>query len=213
MHALPHAPAAEQNKRPILNAIRMRLRDVGLLLEIGSGSGQHGEFFAAALADECPKLRWQPSELPEQLPGLAERVRRSGLGNLLPPLALDLRRADWPIEGCDACYTCNTLHIVAWAEVRALFVGAAARLPVGGELLIYGPFLDDAAPADGGLGRGSAASNLAFDRALRQADPQRGVRQLAELRRLGAECALELVEIIELPRDNQLLVFRRTAGA
>lgn len=213
MPQLPHAPAAEQNKRPILAAIRPRLRDVGLVLEIGSGSGQHAEHFAAALAEEYPALRWQPSDLAEQLPGLAERVRRSGLGNLLPPLALDLRSADWPVERCDACYTANTLHIISWAEVGALFTGVSARLPAAGELLVYGPFLDDVAAADGGLGRGSAASNLVFDRALRHGNPHRGVRQLADLCRLGAGCALRLAELVEMPRDNLLLVFRREPEA
>lgn len=59
------------------------------VLEIGSGTGQHAVHFASHL----PQLRWQPSELREALPALAERVRREGPENLAAPIELDVRAA------------------------------------------------------------------------------------------------------------------------
>src|SRR3546814_3507928 len=55
------------------------------LLEIGSGSGQHAVFFAAAL----PALIWQCSDLTDKLPGIRAWLDDAGLPNTPPPLALD----------------------------------------------------------------------------------------------------------------------------
>src|SRR5262249_18859897 len=71
----PHAmrspsEACERNKDPIPAVLREELAGSTRLLEVGSGTGQHAVHFAAAL----PQLLWQPSELAENLPPLAERI-------------------------------------------------------------------------------------------------------------------------------------------
>src|SRR5215469_16476285 len=76
--------ACERNKGPILEVLRTELADSARVLEIGSGTGQHAVHFAANL----PHLAWQPSELPENLPPLAERIRREGPHNLRPAQSL-----------------------------------------------------------------------------------------------------------------------------
>ena len=53
------APSAERNKGPILEVASRVLPARGLVLEIGSGTGQHVAHFATAL----PSLGFQPSEL------------------------------------------------------------------------------------------------------------------------------------------------------
>ena len=51
--------SAERNKGPILTLLERTLPRTGLVLEIGSGTGQHVAHFAKAL----PELTWQPSDL------------------------------------------------------------------------------------------------------------------------------------------------------
>ena len=50
--------SVERNKDPILNLLKRVLPHTGLILEIGSGTGQHVAHFAKAL----PELTWQPSD-------------------------------------------------------------------------------------------------------------------------------------------------------
>ena len=52
------APSAERNRQPILEVLARVLPPRGLVLEIGSGTGQHVAHFAKAL----PALAFQPSE-------------------------------------------------------------------------------------------------------------------------------------------------------
>ena len=60
MPALPHSPAADRNKEPILSQLGSILGERGTALEIASGTGQHTVSFAAAL----PGWTWQPSSPP-----------------------------------------------------------------------------------------------------------------------------------------------------
>jgi len=59
MDARETAPSPERNKQPILEVLARVLPPRGLVLEIGSGTGQHVAHFAKAL----PVLTFQPSEM------------------------------------------------------------------------------------------------------------------------------------------------------
>ena len=103
------APACERNKDPILAVLREIFDQPGLILEIGSGTGQHAAYFARHL----PHLRWQPCDLPSCHPSIAAYRAEAGLDNLLAPLSIDLVRDQWPLEQCDGVVCINTIHIVA----------------------------------------------------------------------------------------------------
>ena len=62
------------------------------------------------------------------------------------------------------------IHIAPWEAAVGLVRGAAALLPPDGVLYLYGPFRRD--------GRHTAPSNAAFDRSLREQNPDWGVRDL-----------------------------------
>ena len=73
---------------------------------------------------------------------------------------------------------------------------------MGGLLVMYGPYRIG--------GAHTAESNAAFDRRLRDTDPAWGVRDLEAVCELAARHALTLERRIEMPANNQTLLFRRT---
>src|SRR5580704_4712772 len=116
---LPFSEACERNKGPILEVLRIAFAARAQVLEIGSGTGQHAVHFAAHLTH----LAWHPTEQLAYLPDLASRVKLEGTRNLRQPTVLDVKQTVWPLRSVDAVYSANTLHIMAWAEVEAMFRG------------------------------------------------------------------------------------------
>lgn len=194
-----HSPAADRNKRPILDALLTLLPPSGTALEIASGSGQHLAHFAAAL----PGWDWQGSDPDEQALASIAAWRPEGRA----PLRLDVNQRAWPLpashQTLDLIYCANMLHISPWASCAALMQGSARHLRPDGLLLIYGPFVVP--------GLATAASNLAFDADLRARDPAWGLRDLKAVRQQADEAGLGLREYRALPANNLLLIFNRNA--
>lgn len=193
-----YAPAALRNRGPILGVLESILPPCGLTLEIASGSGEH----AMAIAETWPQMRVQPSD-PDK--GARESVaawtRALAMSNVLAPLDLDVRRLPWPIAQADAMICINMVHISPWAASLALLAGAAAILPVGGPLFIYGPFKRD--------GAHTAPSNARFDAELRARNPDWGVRDLEALTAAATRHGLSGPDIVDMPANNLSLIFRR----
>jgi SAM-dependent methyltransferase len=197
---LPFSAACERNKDPILEVLRLRFADRTQVLEIGSGTGQHAVYFARELGH----LTWHPTEQLVYLADLVERVKLEGPGNLRVPTLLDVRQAVWPVRGVDAMFTANTLHIMSWSEVMALFNGIGTVLAPGGVLCIYGPFRY--------AGRYTSDSNREFDRMLQERDPQSGLRDIEAVSLLADQYGLRLDADFDLPAHNRLLVFTKEPG-
>jgi SAM-dependent methyltransferase len=197
---LPFSAACERNKDPILEVLRIRFAGRGQALEIGSGTGQHAVHFARALKG----LIWHPTEQLAYLPDLAERVKLEGPPNLRAPTLLDVRQAVWPLRSVDALFTANTLHIMSWPEVMALFHGVGNVLAPGGVLCIYGPFRYD--------GRYTSQSNRDFDRMLQERDPLSGLRDMTAVASLAGQYGLQLDADHDLPANNRLVVFIKEPG-
>ncbi len=197
---LTFSAACERNKEPILEVLRIRLAARAQVLEIGSGTGQHAVHFARAL----DHLTWHPTERLTYLSDLAERVKLEGPHNLRAPTLLDVRQAVWPVRGVDAIFTANTLHIMSWAEVMALFKGIGGVLAPGGALCVYGPFRY--------AGRYTSDSNRDFDRMLQERDPQSGLRDIQEITPLAEQYGLRLDADHDLPANNRLLLFTKEPG-
>ena len=199
MHEPPFSAAADRNKHPILAALQQLLSPQGRALEIASGTGQHAVWFADAL----PGWRWQPTDADAAaLPGLAQRVAGARHGNVEAPTLLDVLSDPWPVPGgYDLVYCANMLHIAPWATCAGLMRGAAQCLADDGELVVYGPFLEDGVP--------TAAGNLAFDESLRARNPAWGIRRLADVCDVAAQAGLEYRLQQAMPANNLLLVFGR----
>ena len=206
---MPRAPykqrlsaSVSRNRDPILAVLERVLPATGLVLEIASGTGEHGVHFATGL----PDLTWQPSD-PDPAMGesIADWVAEAGLANLRPPLVIDAGAADWPVTAADAVVCINMIHISPWTTAEGLMAGAARVLSAGGVLFLYGPYQVG--------GAHTAPSNAAFDADLRRRNPAWGIRDLNDITALAARNGLVLVEVIDMPANNKSVLYRKTANA
>jgi len=191
-------PSAERNRGPILAVLQRVLPPAGTVLEIASGTGQHVVHFAAAL----PQLTFQPSDPdPASRASVAGWIAETGVANVLAPLDIDVRLADWGAEAADAVVCVNMIHIAPWACTEGLIAGAARLLPANGPLVLYGPFKRH--------GAHTAPSNEAFDASLRAQDPEWGIRDLEDVEALGEVYGFALDEVVEMPANNLIVVLRK----
>ena len=75
------------------------------------------------------------------------------------PLPWTPRNPVWPIASADGIICINMVHISPWEATLGLIKGAAAILPPGSPLYLYGPYIRE--------GFATAPSNQAFDQNLR----------------------------------------------
>jgi SAM-dependent methyltransferase len=197
---LPFSEACERNKGPILGVLRTAFAGCCRVLEIGAGTGQHAVHFARHL----PQLHWQPTDRIEYLDDLARRIEAEGPANLASPVELDVLREPWPALSADAAFSANTLHIMSWPAVEALFAGLPRVLAPGAVLVIYGPFRYE--------GRFTTQSNADFDRSLRERDPASGIRDFESVDALARGAGFELAADHAMPANNQLIVWRSARG-
>ena len=177
----------------------LRLAAGSLVLELGSGTGEH----AVALARAFPGLAFQPSDPdPEARASITAWAAEAGGPNLRPPLDLDLLAPAWTRQRADALLCVNVLHVAPAAASQALLAGAAQRLPAGGPLVLYGPFAR-AEPLTGRLAR--------FDGELRAHDPSLGVRWLASLLEAAEEKGLACEHEREGVEEGDVLLVLRKA--
>jgi SAM-dependent methyltransferase len=190
---------AVRNRESIRTALAKVLPDSGLVLEIGSGTGEHAVCFAAAF----PNLAWQPSDIdPAALASIAAWHDEAALTNLLRPIDLDATSTPWPIAKADAIACIDVVHVTAWDTTIALFANAARALPAGGLLFLYGAFKFH--------GRYTAPRNEELDRELRARDASWGLRDIRELTAAGTRFGIALKQAVAMPHDDcQSLIFRR----
>ena len=189
--------ASERNKEPILRVLRQVLPSAGTVLEIGSGTGQHAVYIGAAF----PRLVWQTSDLTENHADIRAWLDEAGLDNVRPPLTLDVGAGPWPGEPVEAVFSANTAHIMSWPQVEAMLRGVGRSLADGGVFCLYGPFNYD--------GNYTSESNAAFDRFLRDRDPQSGIRDFEAINELMEEPVLVLWRDYAMPANNHLLVWKK----
>ena len=196
----PYSPSCDRNRTPILAVLREHFADRHDVLEIGSGTGQHAVHFAAAM----PWLHWQCSDVADNLPGIRLWLDEATLPNTPAPIELDVARGPWPVQVFDAVFTANSLHIMGWAEVEALFAGLDAVLAPDATLVAYGPFNCG--------GDYTSDSNREFDGWLKARDPRSAIRDFEAVDALANTVDLKLVADVAMPANNRCLVWRREMG-
>ena len=204
------AAAFHRNHGPIWAVLQKFLAgQTGDVLEAGSGTGQHVVHFAAHTSE----ITWWPSDTNERhLSSIAAWIKHAGLPNIRPPTPIDLSDPAWCAAMQDgsgpgellAVFCANVVHIAPWRVAEGLFAGAARYLRPDGRLYLYGPFKRD--------GKHTALSNAVFDTSLRQRDPEWGIRDIGELSTLAKGVGLTLIETVQMPANNMILVFVRSQG-
>ncbi len=197
-----YSPSAARNREPIRDVIAQLVTSSTRLLEIASGTGEHGAYLISQLAD----LHWTYSDIdPESLSSQSAWQQADVTGRLAGPLKIDASSDDWgaaeTLAPLDAIFSANMVHIAPFAAAEGLLRGAGRLLRPAGLLILYGPFAR----------AGSIApSNSAFNDNLKSRNPDWGVRDLdTQLLPLAAHAGLKLQETIEMPADNLTVVFRR----
>jgi Protein of unknown function (DUF938) len=193
-----YAPAAVRNRDFILDVLRDVLPMTGVILEIASGSGEHVVHFAR----HFPSLVFQPSDPePEALLSVAAWVKAAQATNVRAPIVLDASQSPWPIASADGIICINMVHISPWDATVGLITGAAATLPPGSPLYLYGPYRRK--------GFATTPSNQAFDQNLRDRNPTWGLRDLEAVAAVAQSVGFSVPSVTEMPANNLSVVFSR----
>ncbi len=197
----PFSQACENNRDPILAVLRRILpAEKGVnLLEIGSGTGQHGVYFSQVL----PYVQWYTSDLVEHHDGINRWIDESHGGNLHRPVELDVTSPVWGLaqpEKIDCVYSANTCHIMPWQAVEKMFVGFSQLINLS-IIALYGPLKFN--------GAFTTPSNANFDSWLKQRAEYQGIRDFEKILALAEAAGFTLTEKSDLPANNHLLVFNK----
>ncbi len=189
--------ACERNKEPIGDVLADILPDDGLVLEVGSGTGQH----AVAFARRFPHIRWQPTDRPGRLDSIRAWRADADLDNLNEPLEFDLFDDAPPVDRADAVVAINVIHIAPADAIAPLFTHADAVLDEGAPVILYGPYRY--------RDRELEPSNEQFDRHLQARNPESGLRVFEDVDDIAADHGFEHVATKRLPANNDIHWWRR----
>ena len=188
--------AAERNKTAIFSRLRKYLVLEDLVLEIGSGTGQHARYFS----ELAPFIKWLPTDLDEKTSLLNAYLKDSATKNIYPAIQLDVSETPWPQEtlSCSTIYTANTFHIMALDKVQA-FWRNLSQLKSCYKVIVYGPFTYN--------GEYTSESNKTFDYQLKAYDPDRGIRAFEDIDAMAEAAGFKLLHDHKMPANNQLIIW------
>ena len=110
-------PATERNRESIRKVLSSILLTRGFILEIGSGSGEHGVVFQKCF----PEITWQSSD-PELIHrnSISSWINHEELNFKMPqPLDIDVEKIPWKIPSelllsIQGIISINVIHIASW---------------------------------------------------------------------------------------------------
>lgn len=196
-------PSADRNmnviRHQLLRIVPESARD---LLEVSSGTGQHG----AHCIPDMPGLRWWPTEYDAaRMASIAAHVADCSSAGFMAPQLLDVTDENWPVavrpETADVILNINMIHITPWQACVGLLQGSGRKLRPGGLLILYGPFRQRDVE--------TAPSNEAFEGWLKNQNTAYGLRYLEDVAEEAARHRLLLSEVVAVPANNLIVVFRR----
>ena len=197
-------PATKRNKESIGKVLSSILLPKGCILEIGSGSGEHGVVFQKRF----PEIIWQTSD-PELIHrnSINSWINHEELNFKMPkPLAIDVEKTPWEIPSklrlsLQAVISINMIHIASWNCTKSLFRESGKLLKKGQFLMLYGPFK---------IGNKHVSlSNDLFDSSLKMQNKFWGVRDIGEVSEEANKYGFNKEELIRMPANNFFLIYRK----
>ena len=199
-------PATERNRGPIGDALADMLPQQGVVLEIASGSGEH----AVTFQRRFPGLVWQATDPdPHHCQSINAWIAHEHLNVQMPhAIQLDVLHRPWLIPDhirieLKVVVAINLIHIAPWNCCKALVEQTSEKLPIGGRLILYGPYRRN--------GSHTSLSNEAFDQSLRERNPLWGVRNLEDVEELCRNNHLENMTVQSLPANNLMISVSKNA--
>lgn len=93
------------------------------------------------------------------------------------------------------------MHISPYECTIGLFENAGNYLKTEALMITYGPYSKD--------GIITPESNIEFDASLRYQNPLWGLRDINVLIKLGNENNLSLIDTVEMPANNKILIWKK----
>ena len=198
--------ATQRNKDCIGDVLSRIIKKDGSILEIGSGSGEHGVFFQKRF----PEIIWQTTD-PDLLhrKSIISWIDYEKLNKKMPqPLELDVEYTPWKIplklaRSIQGIVSINMIHVAKWNCTISLFKGAGELLKRGQFLVLYGPFK---------IGnKHISQSNYLFDNSLKIQNDCWGIRNLEEVSNEAKKAGFSQEDIIRMPANNFSIIYRKVA--
>ena len=198
--------SATQRNRDCIGDVLSRVIKKGSVLEIGSGSGEHGVVFQKRF----PGIIWQTSD-PELVhrKSIISWIDYENLNMKMPkPLKLNVENIPWQIpskltRSLQGIVSINMIHVAKWNCTIALFKGAGKLLKKGQFLILYGPFK---------IGnKHTSQSNYIFDNSLKMQNDFWGIRNLEEVTDEAKRNGFFQEDIIRMPANNLSVIFRKVS--
>tara|TARA_B100000900_G_scaffold83709_1_gene67689 strand:- start:591 stop:1211 length:621 start_codon:yes stop_codon:yes gene_type:complete len=198
-------PATQRNRDCIGNVLSRFIKK-GSVLEIGSGSGEHGVVFQKRF----PKIIWQTSD-PELVhrKSISSWIEFEDLSKKMPqPLEIDVKKIPWKIPlrlalSLQGIVSINMIHVSHWSCTVALFKESGKLLKKGQFLILYGPFKI--------CNKHTSQSNFFFDNSLKKQNHLWGIKNLEEVGDEAEKNGFSEENIIRMPSNNFSIIYRKVS--
>ncbi len=198
--------SATTRNRDYIFDVLSKIIKKGSVLEIGSGSGEHGVVFQKRF----PEIIWQTSD-PELVhrKSISSWIEYEDLTKKMPqPLEIDVEKVPWKIplrlaRSLQGIVSINMIHVAKWSCTIALFKESGKLLKKGQFLILYGPFKIS--------NNHTSQSNYFFDHSLKMQNDLWGIKNLEEVCDEGKKNGFSQAEIITMPANNFSIIFRKVS--
>ena len=198
--------SATQRNRKCIGDVISRIIKKGSILEIGSGSGEHGVVFQKRF----PEIIWQTSD-PDLLhrKSIISWIEYEELNQKMPePLDLNVEKVPWNLplklaNSLQGIVSINMIHVAKWNCTIELFRGAGKLLKEGQFLFLYGPFKI--------CNSHTSKSNYFFDNSIKMKNDLWGIRNLEEVCDEAKKNGFIHENIITMPANNFSIIYKKVS--